>query len=454
MATPPSLAPGGADRPIDRLLSPVQSFLRIEAAGGLLLLACTVIALVWANSPWADSYDEFWHTYLSVGFGEYKLKLSLAHFVNDGLMAIFFFVVGLEIKREMLVGELASIRQASVPIAAAIGGMVVPAVIYAVVNSGGEAARGWAIPMATDIAFAVGIMAMLGKRVPLSLKIFLTAVAIVDDIGAVLVIAFFYTTEISFITLGLAAGLLAIAFVAARLGVRTPLFYAIIGIFMWLMLLKSGVHATIGGVLLALTIPATVRIQGSQFVAFARDAIDEFERAGGSHDEILTNPHRQSVLHGLEEASERVQTPLNRLEHDLHAWVAFLIMPIFALANAGVPLGKGFGDAVGTGVGAGIGLGLVVGKPLGVILATWIAVKLGIGSLPQGSTYRQVLGAGFLAGIGFTMSLFITNLAFRETDMLQLAKTGILVGSLIAGIVGFVLLRTAGRGEIADGTDT
>ncbi|MHC5114963.1 MAG: Na+/H+ antiporter NhaA [Planctomycetota bacterium] len=454
MATPASELPRAEGRPIDWVLRPVQRFMRVEAMGGLLLLACTVIALVWANLPWTEareSYDHLWHTYLSLGFGEnFKIKLSLAHFVNDGLMAIFFFVVGLEIKRELLVGELASMRRAAVPIMAAIGGMVVPALIYFGFNPGGNDAQGWAIPMATDIAFAVGIMALLGRRVPLALKVFVTALAIVDDLGAVLVIAFFYTEGIEKSALYAAVSMLAVAFVLGRLGVRSPIVYVVIGFFMWNNLLTSGVHATIGGVLLAFTIPAKVRFDGARFVNFAREAIDRFEERGGNVQDITTRPRAQYAVHGLELACEHVQTPLRRLEHRLHPWVAFVIMPIFALANAGIYLGEGLGSAVGSGVGAGVALGLVVGKPVGVMLFTWIAVKSGFGDLPKGANWRQVLGAGFLAGIGFTMSLFIANLAFRyeeEQDLLLLAKVGILGGSLIAGIVGFVLLYTSKPAE-------
>ncbi|MCP3903424.1 MAG: Na+/H+ antiporter NhaA [Planctomycetes bacterium] len=455
MASPPHV-PNTERRPIDWFLAPVQRFLRVEAMGGLLLLGCTVLAMAWANSPWHESYEHFWHTYLTLGFGDFKIKLSLAHFVNDGLMAIFFFVVGLEIKREILVGELASFRKAAVPIAAAVGGMVVPALIYFAINPSGNDSDGWAIPMATDIAFAVGIMAILGRRVPLALKVFVTALAIVDDLGAVLVIAFFYSDGIAMQALVSALALLAIAFVLGRLGVRAPLVYAVIGFFMWNNLLTSGVHATIGGVLLAFTIPSKVRIKGARFAHFARESIDNFEESGGSVDDIMTNPDAQHSVHGLELACEHVQTPLRRLEHILHPWVAFVIMPIFALANAGIYLGAGFGNAVGSGVGAGIGFGLVLGKPIGVALFTLLAVKTGLGDLPKGATWRQVIGAGFLAGIGFTMSLFIANLAFRtadEKDLLLIAKAGILCGSLIAGIVGFVMLYRSKPADDSTGSE-
>jgi NhaA family Na+:H+ antiporter len=430
------------DRPIDRLLMPFQRFLRIEAAGGILLLVATAVALVWANSPWGDYYYEFWHKYLSVSFGEVRFEMSLAHFVNDGLMAIFFFVVGLEIKRELIAGELASLRKAAIPFFAAVGGMAVPALVYVAINLGDEDMKGWAIPCATDIAFAIGIMSLLGKRVPVGLKVFLTALAIADDLGAVLVIAIFYTNEIAFEPLIGAAAALMLSVIANRLQIRTPMIYAVIGIFMWLMLLKSGVHATVGGVLLALTIPVRVRLESGRFAGFAREAVDEYERFEG--DDILVNAQRQRALLGLEEACEDAQTPLNRMEHELHPLVAFVIMPVFALVNAGIPLGGGFDDAIGSGTGLGVALGLVIGKPVGIVLATFAAVRLGLGRLPEQTSWRQIVGAGCLAGVGFTMSLFIANLAFDEGPSLALAKAAILGVSLVSGVAGFVLLRSVG----------
>ena len=428
-------------RPIDRLLSPIREFLRIEAAGGILLLAATAIALVWANSPWAQSYHDFWHIQLSIGIGSFQLSHSLAHWVNDGLMVIFFFVVGLEIKREMLVGELASVRKAAIPIAAAVGGMAVPAIIYVAVNAGGPAMAGWAIPCATDIAFALGVMAMLGKRVPVQLKVFLMALAIVDDIGAVLIIALFYTGDLNVIALGAAGGVLVLLVLANVLHVRQPAVYAILGVLLWVAVLESGIHATIAGVLLAFTIPASFRIQGAEFVTFARSAIDEFENAGGNENDCMTNTERQRWLHGLETACEHVQTPLLRLEHALHPVSSFVIVPIFAMANAGVTLGAGLGDALTTRLSLGIMLGLVLGKQIGIMLFTWLAVKMNLGSLADGINWKHIYAASWMAGIGFTMSIFIANLAFGPGDNLDTAKIGVLGGSLVAGVIGFVLLR-------------
>ena len=428
-------------RPIDRLLSPIRDFLRIEAAGGILLLAATALALVWANSPWAQSYDDFWRIPISVGIGSFELNHSLAHWVNDGLMVIFFFVVGLEIKREMLVGELSSVRQATIPIAAAIGGMAAPALIYIAINAGGAGAGGWAIPCATDIAFALGVMAMLGKRVPVQLKIFLMALAIVDDIGAVLIIAFFYTSDLQWAALWAGAGIMVLLVAANLLHVRKPVVYGILGVLLWIAVLESGVHATLAGVVLAFTIPASFRIQGRDFVSFARKAVDEFEAAGGNENDCMTNEHRQRWVHGLEQACEHVQTPLLRLEHFLHPISSFFIVPVFALANAGVSIGTGVGEALMTRVSLGIIVGLVLGKQIGIMGFTWLAVKLNLGSLGEGVSWKQVYAASWLAGIGFTMSIFIANLGFGAGENLYAAKIGVLAGSLVAGVVGFTLLR-------------
>lgn len=434
------------DRPIDRLLMPFQVFFRQEASGGILLLVCTAIALVWANSPWGQTYFDFWHTNVSVGIGNYTLSESLAHWVNDGLMVIFFFVVGLEIKRELLVGELASPRRAAVPMLAAVGGMAVPALVYVLFNYGKPEVSAWAIPAATDIAFALGILALLGKRVPTSLKIFLTALAIVDDICAVLIIALFYTSDISAAALAVGGAILSLLVLCNFLGVRRPAVYTVLGIALWLAFLKSGVHATVAGVLLALTIPSRVRIDGTAFVSFAKQAIGEFERSGGDENDIATNARRQSAVHGLEEACEHVQTPLLRMEHELHPFVAYAIMPIFALANAGVVLGEGIGTALTSSVCLGIMFGLILGKQIGVFALTALAVKSGIGQLSPDTTWRQIYGTSWLAGIGFTMSLFIANIAFEEDlQSLHYAKVGILAGSLVSGIVGFVVLRLSVR---------
>lgn len=431
------------DRPVERIVHPFQAFADKASSGGILLIAATVVALVWANSPWGETYSELWQTKLTVGLESFSLTKDLIHWINDGLMAVFFLVVGLEIKREILVGELSSPRQAALPIAAALGGAVVPAAIYVAINAGSGAASGWGIPMATDIAFALGVLALLGERAPISLKVFLTALAIVDDIVAVTVIALFYTSEISWGALAVGAAFL-VALVGANLaGVGKPLVYGLLGIGLWLAFLKSGVHATIAGVLLAMTVPASSFIDTGEFLKRSRGLLDRFERAGERGDHVLSNDERQAVLTALNDATEKLEPPLQEMEHALHPWVVFLIMPLFALANAGVPLDEGLADALTSPVALGIVAGLVLGKQLGITLLAWLAVRTGLSELPEGITWRHVYGAGWLAGIGFTMSLFISDLAFTGGSWLESAKLGILGASLIAGVVGWTILRGA-----------
>lgn len=432
-------------RLVRRALDTFQQFARAEASGGLLLLACTALALAWANSPWAGSYFHLWEVPFTIGTPQAGVTHTLHHWINDGLMAVFFFMVGLEIKREMLVGELSSLRQAALPIAAAIGGMVVPAALYAALNAGGPGAAGWGIPMATDIAFALGILALLGNRVPLALKVFLAALAIVDDIGAVLVIAIFSTATISWASLGVAAVVLALLLSINRAGARHPAPYALLGVVLWGAFLQSGVHATIAGVLLAMTIPARTRIDQEEFARQVRAGVAGFEQASGPGTSVLTNSAQQEVIHHIEDACEGAQSPLMRLEHGLHGIVAFGIMPLFALANAGVRIG---GDLAGTFAGPvplGIMAGLVLGKPLGITLASWLVVRSGVAVLPGGTTWRIIHGTSWLAGIGFTMSLFIAGLAFPDAGLVDASKLGILAASVIAGLVGWALLRFGRR---------
>ncbi len=422
---------------IHRLIRPFQEFARIQASSGIVLLACTVLALLWANSPWGEAYARLLETKASVGVGGFAITESLLHWINDGLMAVFFFVVGLEIKREVLAGELSSFRKAALPVAAAAGGMVAPALLYTALNAGGPGAPGWGIPMATDIAFALGVLALLGSRVPASLKVFLAAFAIADDIGAVLVIALFYTAHINVTALGVGFGVLLLSALANGSGVRRPLIYAFLGLLAWVAFLESGVHATVAGVLLAMTIPARTRLEPGEFLAQSRDVLDHFERADAAGGE--EEDERQAALHTLEVACERVQTPLLRMEHALHPWVSFFIMPVFALANAGVALSGG-GAGLVSPVPLGIILGLMVGKPLGVTLFAWLAVKSGVADKPDGVSWRHLHGAGWLGGIGFTMALFIAGLAFADPALQSVAKLGILTASLVAGVVGYLIL--------------
>jgi NhaA family Na+:H+ antiporter len=425
------------------LLRPINSFLAAESASGVLLIASALVALIWANSRWGDSYVQFWHTKLAIGLGAATVSMSLEHWVNDGLMAIFFLMVGLEIKREMLLGELASPRRAALPMVAAVGGMVVPALIYAAFNYGGAGQHGWGIPMATDIAFAVGVLALVGRSVPMAIKVFLLAIAIVDDLGAVIVIALFYTGEISINALGVAGGFFAALVLLNLLRVHSPLPYLLLGIGLWAATLSSGIHATIAGVLLAFTIPATRQIEERSFLAIVRNCLRGFEADTKVEPDKIT-ADQSHALKVIEEASQAVQTPLARVEHALLMPVSRLIVPIFALANAGVSFGGSGASVATSGVTWGVLLGLFIGKPIGVLLASWLAIKTGIAALPTGATWRQVVGVSILCGIGFTMALFVANLAFPgEADHLSAAKVGIFGASLLAGILGGIILWTA-----------
>lgn len=431
--------------PIERIVRPFQEFTKLESSGGILLIGCTIIALVWANSPWAESYFHLWHTPLTLGLGDATISRPLHFWINDGLMAVFFLLVGLEIKREVLVGELASVRQAVLPIAAALGGMLVPAGLYAFFNHAKPGAAGWGIPMATDIAFAFGLLALLGKRVPLALKVFLAAVAIADDIGAVLVIAVFYTAKISWIALGIGAAFFAALILMNRARARHPSVYAILGFGMWAAFVESGVHATVAGVLLALTIPARQRIDAVAFVARSGEILDDIRRINDGGETILTSAAKQAAVQTLERSCEQVETPMQRIEHALVPWVQNLIMPVFALANAGVALGGQVGSVLADPINLGILCGLVLGKPIGIVLFAWLAVRAGLAAFPAGVKGTQILGAGILGGVGFTMSLFIASLAFGPTQTLETAKIGILAASLIAGTIGAAVLWFAGK---------
>jgi NhaA family Na+:H+ antiporter len=435
-----NVRPPSPKTPIEILVRPFQEFAKLQSAGGLILIGCIVVALVWANSPWAASYVHLWHTSLTFGFAGSALSESLHFWINDGLMAVFFLVVGLEIKRESLVGELASLRRAALPIAAALGGMLVPAGVYLLFNHGGAGAAGWGVPMATDIAFALGVLALLGDRVPASLRVFLAALAIADDIGAVLVIAFFYTETISGIHLAIAgfcfAGLIALN----RAGARHPIWYAILGIGLWLAFLKSGVHATVAGVLLAMTIPARQRIDSRAFLERSAKILGEFRDADAAGERMLTSARKSAALHALARDCEQVESPMLRFEHALGPWVNYVIMPIFALANAGVALQSGVRHAIAGPVGLGIICGLAYGKPIGISSFAWVVTRMGLARLPSGVRWRHVIGVGALGGIGFTMSIFIANLAFSPTEILEAAKVAILAASLLSGIGGAIIL--------------
>ena len=428
-------------RPIDLLTSPFVRFAHMEAASGILLLASTIAALIWANSRWEYAYQTIWHTQVTIGFDRIVLSESRHEWINDGLMSVFFFLVGLEIKREVLIGELSSLRQAAFPFIAAIGGTIVPALIYSVVAHGSGAEKGWGIPMATDIAFALGVLAVLGSRVPLSLKIFVTALAIVDDIIAVLVIAVFYTAEIHFLALALGLALVALSFGANLLGIRGPAVYAVIGACVWFAVLRSGVHATVAGVLLAFTIPARTYLDRDLFLNRCRRLLDRFEAA-------LPNSYEaHAAVHTLEAQCELVESPLHRIEHVLQPWVSFLVMPLFAFSNAGVRILGNVSAAARHPVSLGVALGLLLGKPVGIWLFARLSVSTRLATQPAGVSWGNIFGASWVCGIGFTMSLFIATLAFGDGPLLAMSKIGILAASLGAGICGSVFLLHRGKAD-------
>ncbi|MEW6757369.1 MAG: Na+/H+ antiporter NhaA [Acidobacteriota bacterium] len=418
---------------------PFHEFFKTEAAGGVILLGAALAALAWANSPWAESYAGAFSWRISVGAGPFLLSKPLLLWINDGLMALFFFVVGLEIKREILVGELSTPRQALLPIAGALGGMAVPAALYMMINAGGAGAAGWGIPMATDIAFALGVLALLGDRVPPALRVFLAALAIVDDLGAVLVIAIFYTDGIRMAYLGAGLGVLAGLVLLASLGMRSLGLYALAGAAVWVFFLKSGIHPTVAGVLLAMTIPARVAVEGPRFLEKARKHLGEFA-SETSRGRLLT-PSQHEALLGLTGAAQEASAPLQRLEHALHPWVTFGIMPLFALANAGVALDVGGTGRLWGPVTAGTAAGLLLGKPLGIVAGAYLVVRTGLSPMPDGAGWRTFAGVGCLAGIGFTMALFIAGLAFGAGELLPQAKVGILGASALSGLAGYLILR-------------
>ena len=415
-------------------------FYRSEVTGSILLLACAVAALVIANSPWAQMYDDLLHTYIGVSWGDTSFKLSLHHWINDGLMVIFFFVVGLEIKRELVVGELSSAEKAVLPVAAAVGGMFVPAAMYFAFNSGGPGASGWGVPMATDIAFALGVLAIFGTRAPLGLKVFLTALAIADDLGAVVVIALFYTERINVVALAVAVVFLVILYPVVRLRVKRRGLVLALMVVVWLAIFTSGVHATIAGVLLALVIPVRPKVNPRQFVSDAEAVLEKLKQRQESESCIVTDREQLHALEFVHTGSGDALPAGLMLEHSLHPVQVWFVLPLFALANAGVRIDSHIGEALANPISLGIIAGLVVGKPIGITLMTWLAVKSGKGFLPQGVNWLQVVGAGCLAGIGFTMSLFIADLAWNDEALIANAKIGILTASLISGILGFVFL--------------
>lgn len=435
------------ERTFTRVLTPFEEFIHRQTTSGLLLMGTAIIALLLANSSLADAYLHFIHTQTSLNIGAWGISMSLHHFVNDGLMALFFFVVGMELKREMLVGELAYLRQAALPIIAAIGGMVVPALIFLAFNPSGDAARGWGIPMATDIAFAVGALVLLASRVPKALITFLVALAIADDLGAVLVIAVFYTQQLALDWLAGSGVLVLLLFVLNFAGIRRVMPYFILAVLLWYALLQSGVHATLAGVLGAFAVPARPKYDAALFSTHIKALLARFDSSHQQGGNIMANEEMYTVVQNLEKNVRGVQTPLQRLEHIWHLPVAFIVIPIFALFNAGIPLQFGaLGDTLSHPVMLGVMLGLLLGKFIGITGASWLALRFGIGQLPSGTRFSQIAAVSVLGGIGFTMSIFIAELGFAaQPEFLLMAKTGVLAASLLAGVLGFAWLWWLGR---------
>lgn len=425
------------------LIRPINKFIRNESSAGIILFISALIAMIWANSAWKDAYHHLWETPLGISLGGFEVNKTLHHWINDGLMAVFFFVIGLELKREIVGGELSNLKNAILPIMAGLGGMIIPAMIFIVLNNDPSATAGWGIPMATDIAFALGIMSLLGNRIPIALKVFLTALAIADDLGAVLVIAFFYTSKIDFLSLMTGIGFLGLLVIANVMGVRKTLIYGLLGIGgLWMAFLLSGVHATIAGVLAALAIPASVKVDEEEFSDEMEELLQKFRAADPNNNPLLT-AEQLHILEAMKQTCAAAETPLQKLEHSMHGLVAYVVMPIFALANAGIELGGNLWQELFTPLTLAVAVGLIGGKFIGIMLSSSLLVKLGWAELPQQTTWKQMTGVALLAGIGFTMSLFITELAYSDVELIKKAKLGVLFASLVSGATGYIILRSA-----------
>ncbi len=424
-----------------RIGNSIKIFIKLETTSSILLFAFSILAVIWANSSFDYLYAELLQRKFSIGFSgtDFYIAKPLILWINDGLMAIFFFMIGLEVKREVLIGELRTLRKASFPIFAAIGGMFFPVIIFLILNNGEIGIEGWGIPMATDIAFTLGILKLLGKRVPLSLKIFLTAFAIVDDIGAVLVIAIFYSSNIQWDLLSYAMIVVGILALLSYKGIYSKYFHFVMGTVVWLLFLKSGIHPTIAGVLLAFTIPIQRKVDLREYFKVVTTQLNFFKEET-SHESKLMNKKQLEAVNSIEIISEQIQSPLQTLEHSLHGWVSYVIMPIFALANAGVVLSfEGLENT--SHITINIALALVIGNTIGIMLMSFIGLKLKLTDMPKGVNYTQLFGVSLLGGLGFTMSLFIVNLAYTSESFIVASKMGVIIGSLIAGILGYIVLR-------------
>jgi NhaA family Na+:H+ antiporter len=430
------------EKAFNKIATPFEHFLHAQTTTGLVLMVMTIVALLLANSPLSEAYAHFFHMKIDLNVGSWALSHSLHHWINDGLMAIFFFIIGLEIKREILAGELSNMKVAILPILAAIGGMVFPALIYLGINYDSAGASGWGIPMATDIAFAISALVLLGKRVPTALVTFLVALAIVDDLGAVLVIALFYTDTINMMALGLSGVMFIIMISFNRFGIHMILPYLIVGLLMWFFMLESGVHATIAGVIAALTIPSKPKKTPVTFVNDTQYLIDEYSKYPVTTDHVM-HEKQKTILTNIKDKINAVGTPSSRLEHNLHLPVALIVIPLFALANAGISIDfSSIGTTVMEPVSLGIIGGLIIGKVIGIFGVSWLAIKLKIAKLPENSTMNQIFGVSFLGGIGFTMSIFVADLAFiNNPELIFQAKAGVLCASLFAGLFGYFWLK-------------
>ena len=422
-----------------KLLSPFQKFVNLQSSSGILLLATTIIALVWANSAFSESYLSFWNYEIGVVTDSFELKKPLILWVNDGLMAIFFFLIGLEIKREFLIGELNSTKKVMFPLCGAIGGIALPVILYIVLNQNPDTLKGWGIPMATDIAFALAIIKVLGNRVPLSLKIFLTAFAIVDDLAAVLVIAIFYSSSLNLVLLGYALGILAVVYFLSYRGFYFEFFTIVVGFIVWLLFLKAGLHPTLAGILMAFAIPVRQKISTHEFTDQLDNVVKKIKKSTILQKPVLS-VEQLHLIENLEGWSDKYRSPLQHLEHKLHNWVAYLVIPIFALANAGVAISGG--EELETVLIVNIVICLVIGKSIGISVVIFLARKLKIIEVPADISNKQIIGVSFLAGIGFTMAIFIAGLAFSNSpEYVDSAKIGILIGSFISAIIGYGILR-------------
>lgn len=443
------------EKAFEKISTPLENFIHAQTTTGLILFFTTLIALILANSPLEDVYKDVFHTSLSISIGSWQLSQSLSHWINDGLMTFFFFLIGLEIKREILIGELSNIKVAILPILAAIGGMIFPALIYLSINTDGPAANGWGIPMATDIAFAISALVILGYRVSTALVTFLIALAIVDDLGAVIVIAIFYTEQIHLLPLFLAGLSFLILVSFNRFGIHKILPYLIIGALMWLFMLESGVHATIAGVVAAFAIPSRPNYTPVDFTAHTKNLLDEYDNYPVATDHTM-HEKQKAILQNIKDKIDGVGSPATILEHEMHLPVGLLVIPLFALANAGVNLNfTALNSSAIEPVSLGIVLGLILGKLIGIFGVSYLSIKLGIAQLPTNSTMSQLFGVAALGGIGFTMSIFVAELAFiHDPALLSQAKVGILLASVLAGFIGFIWLRFIAKSPTLSNTSS